>query len=185
MILLHRLIRYPIAATVAVLFGVVVVAGCGSSSSSGRSVPNLAAAGMGFASCMRSSGVRSFPDPTTSGGGVHSSLTSNSGINPASPSFLAAQKVCGKLLPGSGPGSGRPSTATEAQMLAISECMRGHGVSGFPDPTIAPPSNPAGYSGVLTRDGVSFAIPTSIDIEAPAVTRAATICHLPGLGQGG
>jgi hypothetical protein len=133
---------------------------------------------------MRSRGVPNFPDPTTSSGGVHISLKSSSGINPASPSFVAAQTVCGKFLPGSGPGSGKPSAANKARMLAISECMRTHGVSGFPDPTTAPPSSPAGYSGVLERNGVSFAIPTTIDLQSPAVRQAATACHLAGLGQG-
>ena len=70
-------------------------------------------------------------------------------------------------------------------MLAISECMRAHGVSRFPDPTTPPPTGPAGYSGVLTRNGVSFAIPTTTDIESPPVQQAATACHLGGRGQRG
>ncbi len=168
--------------------GVLVIAGCGSSSkpsSPSKSASKLAAAAVRFASCMRSHGVPNFPDPATSGGGVHISIKSSSGINPASPAFQAAQKACGKLLPGGAPVSGQPSAAAEAQMLAISECMRAHGVSGFPDPTTTPPSSPAGYSGVLTRNGVSLAIPTTIDLQSPGVQRAATACHLGGLGQGG
>ena len=69
-------------------------------------------------------------------------------------------------------------------MRAIAECMRAHGVSAFPDPTTTPGSS-AGYSGVLTRDGMAFAIPTTIDIQSPAVQQAATTCHIGGLGQGG
>ena len=69
-------------------------------------------------------------------------------------------------------------------MLAISDCMRAHRVTRFPDPTTTPPNTPTGYSGVLTRNGVSFAIPTTIDIQSPAVQQAATACHLGGLGQG-
>ncbi len=178
--------RVPIL--VAVVSGVLVIAGCGSSnspSSSSKGASNLAAAAISYADCMRSHGVPNFPDPSTSGGSVRFSLKSSSGINPASPAFHAAQTVCGKLLPGGAPGSRQPSAATEAQMLAISECMRTHGVSGFPDPTTTPPSSPAGYSGVLDRNGVSFVIPTTIDLQSPAVQRAATHCHLGGLGQGG
>jgi hypothetical protein len=178
--------RVPIA--VAVASGMLVTAGCGSSSkpnSPSRSASNLAAAGISFASCMRSHGVPNFPDPDVSGGGVGFSIKSSSGVNPASPSFHAAQKTCGKLLPGGPPGAVKPSAAAKAQMLAISECMRAHGVTGFPDPTTTPPSNPAGYSGVLTRNGVSFAIPTTINIRSPAVQRAAIACHLGPLGQGG
>jgi hypothetical protein len=37
----------------------------------------------------------------------------------------------------------------------------------------------------MTHNGVSFAIPTTIDIQSPAVRQAATACHLAGLGQGG
>ena len=163
----------------------VLTASSSKPSSHSKSASNLEAAGISFADCMRSHGVPNFPDPITSGGGSHISIKSSSGINPASPSFQAAQKVCGKLLPGGGPGSGKPSAATEAQMLAISDCMRAHGVSGFPDPTTTPPSSPAGYSGVLERNGVSFAIPTTIDLQSPAVRQAASVCHLGGLGQGG
>ncbi len=178
--------RLPIA--VAVVSGVLVIVGCGSStspSSPSKSASNLAAAAISYADCMRSRGVPNFPDPSTSGGSVSFTLKSSSGINPASPAFHAAQTACGQLLPGGAPASGQPSAATEAQMLAISECMRAHGVSGFPDPTTTPPGSPAGSSGVLDRNGVSFVIPTTIDLQSPAVQRAATHCHLGGLGQGG
>ncbi len=134
---------------------------------------------------MRSHGVANFPDSSTSGSSVTFGLKSSSGINQASPSFQAAQTACGKLLPGGGPGSEKPTTAAKAQVLAISECMRTHGVNGFPDPTTTPPSSPAGYSGVLTLNGVSLAIPTTIAIQSSAVRQAATACHLGGLGQGG
>jgi hypothetical protein len=183
-----HLARHRVPIATAVVSGVLVIAGCGSSSEPGspsKSASNPAAAEISFSSCMRSHGVPNFPDPITSGGGSHISIKSSSGINPASPVFLAAQKACGQRLPGGGPGSGKPSAATEAAMLAVSECMRVHGVSGFPDPTTTPPSSPAGYSGVLTRNGVSFAIPTTIDIQSPAVRQAATACHLGDLGQGG
>ncbi|HUA43930.1 MAG TPA: hypothetical protein VMA77_01805 [Solirubrobacteraceae bacterium] len=134
---------------------------------------------------MRSRGVRNFPDPTGTADGIRISIESTSGINPGSPSFQAAEKTCGKLLPGGGPGSEHPSAAAKAEMLAVSECMRAHGVSGFLDPTRTPPTSPTGYSGVLTRNGVSLAIPTTIDLQSPQVQHDATVCHLGGLGQGG
>ncbi len=137
--------RAPIAVAV-----VLVIAGCGSSGEPGspsKSASNPAAAGISFSSCMRSHGVPNFPDPTTSSGGSHVSIKSSSGINPASPAFLAAQKACGQRLPGGGSVSGKRSAATEAAMLAVSECTRAHGVSGFPGPTTTLPSSPAGYSG--------------------------------------
>jgi hypothetical protein len=62
-------------------------------------------------------------------------------------------------------------------MLQISQCMRRHGISSFPDPqTGSPPSNPVGYSAILGRDGYFLAIPSSIDTRSPAFTQAATAC---------
>jgi hypothetical protein len=180
--------RHRAVIAVTVVCAALTITGCGSAShatSHGKTAANLAAAAVRFASCMRSQGVSNFPDPTSSGGSVSFSLKSSSGINPASPSFLAAQTACGKLLPSNATGSGQPSAAAESAMVAISECMRAHRVTGFPDPTTTPPNGPAGYSGVFERDGVYLAIPTTINIQSPAVQQAATSCHLDGLGTGG
>ena len=173
---------------VAVAFGALVLAGCGSASTSStsasKSVSALAAKGIEYSDCMRSHGVPSFPDPTTSGGGVSFRVQSGSGVNPASPSFQAAQKTCGKLLPGGGPGSGRPSAADQAQMLAVSKCMRAHGVSGFPDPTTTPPSSPTGNSMVVGHNGVFLAVPSSVNLQSPAAKQAEIACHFGGpIGQ--
>jgi len=61
-------------------------------------------------------------------------------------------------------------------MLAISECMRAHGVTGFPDPTTTPPSSPDGYSEVIGRNGVFIAVPSTIDSASPAFQKAAKDC---------
>jgi hypothetical protein len=53
-----------------------------------------------FSACMRAHGLPKFPDPTISGGGMRLRLDRNSGIDPSSPIFQAAQKACQKLLPG-------------------------------------------------------------------------------------
>jgi hypothetical protein len=147
----------------------LVIAACGSSSNATNSV--LQAPFLAFSKCMRSHGVPSFPDPT-SGGGIHIS----SGINPFSPSFKAAQASCRKLLPGGGPGAGHPSAQAKAQTLTISECMRQHGISGFPDPTLSLPSSPAGYSAIIDRGGVILAIPKTIDPRSPTFEQAAAAC---------
>ncbi len=188
--------RHRAAIAVAVTSGLLVIAGCGSSSKSSspsKSTSNVAAAEIAsairFTSCMRSHGVPNFPDPTTSrgAGGIHININIGSGVNPASPSFQAAQKVCGKFLPGGSPRSQKPSAATEAQMLAFSECMRAHGVSGFPDPTTTLPAdtNPAGYSDVVGHNGVYLVIPATIDLRSPAIRRSATACHFGALEFGG
>jgi hypothetical protein len=163
--------RSRIAATLAC--GLAVV-GCGSSAK-----PTTSASAskrtqfIQFAQCMRAHGVPNFPDPK-SGGGIE--IPDSSGIKPFSPAFKSAQNSCRKLLPGGGPMSGHPSAQDKAQMLAISQCMRRHGITDFPDPTTSPPTSPAGDSAVLGRDGVFLAIPQSVDTRSPAFKQAAATC---------
>lgn len=145
-------------------------AACGSSSSARKSAG--AEAFLKFSECMRANGVPNFPDPA-SGGGIHINLSS--GVNPFSPSFKAAQTRCRKLLPGGGPPT-KPSAQAERATLRVAQCMRAHGVTGFPDPTLTPPSNPAGYSIVEDRGGVVIAIPSTIDVASPAFKQAAAAC---------
>lgn len=130
---------------------------------------------------MRAHGVTNFPDPNSSGG---ISITSSSGIDPFSPSFRDARSHCGKLLPGGGPGgNGHPSAQAEQELLEISECMRAHGISGFPDPTTKAPSGPPPGGGiVLGNNGVFLIVPGTIDISSPAFKQAATTCHFGGPG---
>jgi hypothetical protein len=54
-----------------------------------------------FSQCMRSHGVTNFPDPQSSGGGAHIGIriSANSGLDPSSPIFQAAQKACQGNLP--------------------------------------------------------------------------------------
>jgi hypothetical protein len=172
--------RYkPLIALVA-LACAPAIAACGSSNNSiaaasGRASPAHVAAALKFSDCMRSHGVPNFPDPS-SAGGIH--IQAGSGVNPFSPSFKSAQQVCFKLLPGGGPGAQHATAQEVAQTLKISECMRGHGVSGFPDPTLTPPPapNPSEYSIVEDRGGVVLAVPSTIDPGSPQFKRAAAVC---------
>ncbi|MDP9258501.1 MAG: hypothetical protein M3Q31_18410 [Actinomycetota bacterium] len=146
-------------------------------SSTGPSTTGKYAASLAYSRCMRSHGVSNFPDPKQVGGGIQVS-GSAPGIDPKSPLFVSAQQSCRHLLP----GGGRPTHARQqqalARMLRISQCMRAHGISGFPDPTLAPPSNRAGYS-EITSNGVAWlAVPDSIDVRSPAFKLAAAACKL-------
>jgi hypothetical protein len=127
-----------------------------------------------FSKCMRSHGVSSFPDPGA-GGGIQ--LSAGSGINPFSPAFKAAQEACHRLLPGPLGGNQHPSAAQISAVRQISECMRAHGIGGFPDPTSQPPSGPAGYSIVEDRGGVVLAVPITINPQSPGFVAAAKACH--------
>jgi hypothetical protein len=66
--------------------------------------PKQAAAGqqmaLAYSRCMRSHGVKNFPDPKLSSGGVE--LTVPRSINLNSAQFKAADKACKKLMPGGG-----------------------------------------------------------------------------------
>lgn len=127
---------------------------------------------------MRGHGVPNFPDPKhVAGGGVQIS-GSGAGINRNSPAFESAQQSCRRLLPGGGQPTHADQQRALARMLHTSQCMRARGISGFPDPTLAPPSNRGGYSDIMS-DGVAWlAIPNSIDVRSPAFEQAAAACNL-------
>jgi hypothetical protein len=52
-----------------------------------------------FSGCMQSHGIKNFPDPTTSGGGV-GFLLKGRGVDPNSSQFQVAQKTCQSLVSG-------------------------------------------------------------------------------------
>jgi hypothetical protein len=126
---------------------------------------------------MRSHGVPNFPDPAA-GGGIR--IPQGSNINPFSPSFRASQAHCRKLLPGGGPPQG-VSEQQKEQFVRTAECMRAHGVTGFPDPTTIAPTNPQDYSLIEgiggPSDGVFLLVPKTIDPNSPAFKQAAKACN--------
>ncbi len=188
----------PAVLAAAALLGVALaLAGCGGSSSPGvahlssGTGPASANSGGGgasteskaspeqaivaFAKCMRSSGVPSFQEPHTGGTGQVPI-----GTNSAARSFKAAEAKCQKFMGrGRTPGSGSdpPSAKTLARWLKISQCMRKHGVSGFPDPTTSRcrPKPPAGVGEIADREGAILLIPRTIQ-QSPVLTRAAAAC---------
>lgn len=156
------------------------LAACGSSGSGSSSSSTKAAAGIRFADCMRAHGVTNFPDPQGGGGGFQIP----DGLNPRSPAFQSAQKACFKLLPGGGPLHGHASEQQKLQMLHLSQCMRKHGVSGFPDPVATPPQPGRGFGIAFGAPGSIIAVPQSM-IQSPGFQQAAAACGFPGAGQGG
>lgn len=138
--------RLPRACHLAALLLVslaVLVTACGSDSKESATASSLnasSAAGSGggsqgssaqaFASCMRSHGVPSFPDPDSSGRFLLPGSVQNA------PRFQSASQACQHLLPNgmtNGGGSGGGTTTTE--LVKFAQCMRSNGVSNFPDPT--------------------------------------------------
>lgn len=155
---------------------VVVIAACGSSAKPHHSASYDQQ--VAFSKCIRAHQVPKFPDPGlsltppfSSIGGIEIPAT----INMQSPAFKAALSACRKLLP-SGPGGQQASGQLIAKMRQTSQCIREHGVSGFPDPTVTPPANPSGYSSVSGGNGVYLAIPNTINTQSPAFKHAAKAC---------
>ena len=130
-----------------------------------------------FSACMRAHGVPNFPDANSNGG---IAIEANSGLDPSSPQFQAAQKTCQKLAPNGGKA---PSAAEQAkaqeQALKFSACMRAHGVPNFPDPK---------FSGGMTQISID-AKNGGIDPGSPIFQSAQKTCQklMPGRpgGPGG
>jgi hypothetical protein len=142
----------------------LLVSGCGGGSTSTGAprpgVANMRRQSLAFAACMRSRGVPDYPDPQVAGSGDGVQVTISPGTaNPNSPAFRAADQACHHLLPGlvsSSPSSGQD----QEQDLKFADCMRSHGVPGFPD---------------ADRDG-AFTLSSTINQQAPQFERATTAC---------
>ncbi|MGA2010871.1 MAG: hypothetical protein ABSH51_10120 [Solirubrobacteraceae bacterium] len=155
------------------------IAACGSGAATGSGTGGAPAPGtlgqaaFKFAACMRSHGVASFPDPviTHQAGNTQVAIRAPAGAE-AGPGFKTAQQACGGILPNPQQIQGAQSSALLAHehgLLRFSRCMRGHGVSRFPDPTSQGQLTVA----MITADG--------IDIHAPNVLQAVKVC-LPASG---
>jgi hypothetical protein len=160
-----------------------VVAGVGSSTTTlasraaGGAAPGGAAPAGGalaeFASCMRSHGVRDFPDQSTfaTPHGVRTAKGQISRISEreaASPTFQSAQRACSRYAPLSEPPA-HVSPQEMRRLLAVARCMRTHGVPSFPDPNpITGEMNP----------------PAGIDRTSPQVLAALRACRPLGEAAG-
>jgi hypothetical protein len=138
-----------------------------SSTTAGGAGKSFGAAAFRYSACIRQHGVPDFPDPhvtTTPGGGVKISqgVPASAGL---APRFRAAQKACQGILPppGNGPDEGHRQVKKQV-LLAFAHCLRGHGVSDFPDPT---------SQGQLSLQMISAA---GVDLRAPSFMTAARAC---------
>ena len=183
--------RHYVVAALALVAAATLAAGCGGSSSSpgvanvgtttssssstdgssSGSGPTTAPKGAAFSACMRSHGIRNFPDPS-SGGGIN--IGPNMGFNPESATFKAAERACQKLLDIKPPSPAQQAKMQE-QALKFSACMRSHGVPKFPDPTFS-----AGRA-TLKLDSRS-----GLDPRSPVFQAAQKACQgvMPGMKGG-
>ncbi len=167
------------------LAAAVGVAACGSSDPStttgaSSSRAGKDASGVAFASCIRAHGVPNFPDPTSNGQGgiqIQQSQRSGSGASTAvngvpvnGPAFRQAMQDCKSYLPHGGVPSAAQTAEVKAKALAMSRCMRSHGVPNFPDPTFQP--GPNGGVGA----GIKISNSSGIDPSSPAFQAAQKQC---------
>lgn len=150
----------------------LLVSGCGggssspgsaNASSSGGSLAQVQHSEMSYAHCMRSHGLTGYPDPLVSGSGDRVQVTISPGsLDPNSPAFKSADRACHDYLPDGGgqAGAGGSGAEQQAQDVVFADCMRSHGVPGFPDPD---------------HDGV-FTLPATINEQSPAFLRATQAC---------
>ena len=121
---------------------------------------------LAYASCMRSHGVPNFPDPDGSGQ-IPKQLVIPAARAVSDSTFRAAGDACTHLLPAGGlSGHDNPTITARDQQdyLRAVACMRSHGFPTFPDPT---------FSG----GHVSLQMPSSINPNSAAFTRAAATCR--------
>jgi hypothetical protein len=116
-------------------------AGAASASTAGGATSQLVT----YSQCMRSHGVPSYPDPVN--GGLPKGTAQQFGVS--NPVLSAAQSACQHLLPTAESfqqqvqqcmlGGNCPQALVQQILTAglkFARCMRAHGVSNWPDPTI-------------------------------------------------
>lgn len=137
-----------------------------------------------FAQCMRAHGVPNFPDPTGGQIDLRVQQTPNSttvnGVQVNGPAFQTAMKSCQSYLPNGGRPTAAQTAEAKSQALAMSKCMRSHGVPNFPDPQFQ--TGPNGGIGVrISGAGINPNSPAfqaaskacgKIVASAPVVTKA-------------
>ena len=115
------------------------VAHLGTSTTAAVATPqNQQASAVAYSQCMRSNGVRGFPDPPTTaadGAAFKGKVVRVAQSNPQR--FDRARSACAHLAPQGGLAvqqSPQQRQALLADALSFAHCMRHHGVSRFPDP---------------------------------------------------
>src|SRR5262245_15600297 len=173
-----RLARAGSVAAATISFTVLATACASGGGNPGASGPNSQGSSgehaglVAYARCMRSHGISKFPDPTAGGG-----IGLPDGVNPKSPQFLRADNACKHLMPHGHPLSAAQQAKIKAGNLKYATCMRGHGISDFPDPASD------GTLQVQAQPG------SDLDPSNPRFKAADTACrrfqYLPPGGQGG
>jgi len=136
----------------------VLAAACGSASSAGSLGRSNLQIAIDYAKCMRSHGAPDWPDPDSQGQFLKTKTNAADFHAPAS-----AYKACLHLLPNGGELTAAQQQIVAPLMLKLADCMRSHGITNFPDPTV----NAKG----ITVD------PHGLDISSPRFHAAQQACR--------
>ena len=133
----------------------------GSSSSNSSPAAAQGDKALAYSHCMRSNGVPNYPDPN-SDGNLPKGNAQAFGVSTSQ--YQAAEQTCGHLLP-----SGATASLTQCLMTGdcprsvvqpaleegrkLAQCMRNHGVTTWPDPTVDSLGRP---SFPVTKAGISI-----------------------------
>jgi hypothetical protein len=153
----------------------VVVAGC-SNSNRGTTTTSAHSKGVRFAECMRTNGVRAFPDPAASGAFTVDGVVNGSSLDPNSAAWKNAITACRSLQPPGFTGS-KPTPEQLKVRLEFAQCVRDNGVRDFPDPT---PSGPL----VDTNRIPSAATPSGLSLLNAALHRCSGYAAKLGITRG-
>jgi hypothetical protein len=137
-----------VVATAAVL--AAATACSGSAASSGSVSTGATGQMLAYSQCMRAHGVPDFPDPDASGNIQVAPGSPNDPLN--SPQEQVADNDCKHLLPGGGSSTEGVNQQTLSRDLKLAQCMRAHGATNFPDPTVS-------GNGVSFRGNFDFSSP--------------------------
>jgi hypothetical protein len=141
-----------VAAAAAVALLAAACGGGGGGSSSGGHETTYQKE-LAFSQCMRAHGEPNFPDPGSNGvisiqGAVPKGSSGSGDQRIGGTQMTKANNACRHLLP----NGGVPTAAQRQQMLnqglKFAGCMRSHGVTDFPDPTLGGGPVKVGGSGV-------------------------------------
>lgn len=132
-----------------------------------------------FASCMRQNGFPAMADPyVDSNGTIHVSIPA-SGNGDSGP-YSMKDNPCSQYLTAASTalrGGHAPQKPDYRKMLALSRCMRAHGIADFPDPQAG------GGLRIQSSQG------SDLNPDSPTFQRASTICAksagVPQFGTGG
>jgi hypothetical protein len=137
---------------------------------------SVVASNLAYSKCMRHNGLPTFPVPNAQGQ-LEAQGGPGSGVDPESPVFQHASKVCQEYVPQGAPFSPAYQSKMVAQALKFSKCMRGHGLPNFPDPDVG--RSPSGIGIAIRLGGPG----SGVNPQSPTFQAAQKACQKLLLGK--